>query len=75
MRRSSDVRMPHQPSPKVIECLNAAAEARHLYERETDPDAKLTYLQLEQCWGRLADHYAFIDRLAFMKSGQLKWRR
>jgi hypothetical protein len=61
--------MTHQSSPKVIECMNAAAEARRLYERESDPDAKLTYLQLEQCWCRLADHYAFIEQLTvFIKS-------
>jgi hypothetical protein len=62
--------MPHQPSPKVIEWLDAAAEAtRRLYERESDPDARLTYLQIEQCWRRLADRYAFMEQLeAFTKS-------
>jgi hypothetical protein len=61
--------MPHQRSPKVTECLTAAAEVRRLYELETDPDAKLRYLQLEQCWFRLADHYAFIEQLrGFIKS-------
>jgi hypothetical protein len=37
----------------------AAAEARILYGRATDPDARLTYLQIEQCWHRLAGSYAF----------------
>jgi hypothetical protein len=62
--------MPHQPSPKVIELLNAAAEAtRRLYERECDPDARLTLLHIEQCWRRLADRYAFMEQLeAFTRS-------
>jgi hypothetical protein len=61
--------MPQQPIPKVIECLDQAAKARRLYEGETDPDAKLTYLQLEQCWCRLADLYAFTEQIAaFIKS-------
>ena len=62
--------MRHQPSPKVIEWLNAAAEAtRRLYERESDPDAQLTLLHIEQCWRRLADRYAFMEQLeAFTKS-------
>jgi hypothetical protein len=57
--------MPHQ----VIEWLNAAAEAsRRIYERESDPDARLTYLQIEQCWRRLADRYTFMEQLeAFTK--------
>jgi hypothetical protein len=58
------IRMLRQTSPNVIECLRAAAEAHRLYERESDPNARLAYLQLEQCWYRLADCHAFMEQLA-----------
>jgi hypothetical protein len=61
--------MHHQTGPKVVQCLNAATDARRNYERTSDPDIKLTYLQIEQCWYRLADQYALTDQLeAFLKA-------
>ena len=62
--------MPGQSNLNVIEWLDAAAKAtRRLYERESDPDARLTLLHIEQCWRRLADRYAFMEQLeAFTKS-------
>jgi hypothetical protein len=56
--------MLRQINPEVLKCLSAAAEAHRLYERESDADARLTYLQLEQYWCRLADCYAFMEQLA-----------
>jgi hypothetical protein len=56
-------------SLRVAECLNKAAEARRLHDAEADPDKRLTCLHVEQCWHRLADCYAFMDRLeGLMKS-------
>jgi hypothetical protein len=49
-------------SLRVTECLSKAAEARQLHNTETDPDKKLTYLHVEQCWYRLAASYVLLDR-------------
>jgi hypothetical protein len=61
--------VPGRTSIGVTDCLNKAAEARQLHDAELDPDKKLTYLHVEQCWYRLACSYALMDRLeALMKS-------
>jgi hypothetical protein len=59
--------MLRQTSLRVIECLNKAVEARLLHEAETSLDNS-TYLQVEQCWNRLAQCYELMDQLeALMK--------
>jgi hypothetical protein len=50
-------------SPRVTSCLKNAAEARRRHRNESDPDKKHTYLQIEQCWYRLADGYALMKRV------------
>jgi hypothetical protein len=54
-------------SLRVTECPSKAAQARRLHDAEPDPEMKLTYLHVEQCWHRLADIYAFMDRLEATK--------
>jgi hypothetical protein len=55
--------MLHQTNPKVIDCLNNAAEARRMHDATTDPDARFIYLQIEQSWHTLANSHAFLAQL------------
>jgi hypothetical protein len=55
----------------VAECLNKAAETRRLHDAEADPDKRLTYLHVEQCWYGLAHCYAFLDRLEALTKSTL----
>jgi hypothetical protein len=51
-----------EASRRVTASLKNAAEARRQHRNESDPDKKHTYLQMEQCWYRLADGYALMER-------------
>jgi hypothetical protein len=64
-----------QTSLRVTECLNKAVEARLLHDAETSLDNRLTYLQVEQCWNRLAQCYELMDQLEALMKAKPRWRQ
>src|SRR5262249_31357580 len=49
-------------SEQIREALARAAEARDCAYRETNPDRKSDFLDMELRWSRLAESYKFVER-------------
>jgi hypothetical protein len=51
-------------SPKVAECLDKAAQARHTALSAERPEEREFWREMESKWVRLAESYAQADRVS-----------